>query len=190
MIRRNQCTHKSKHVRKVASEWRLYCLEVVGEVLVLHGEVHGPLQALVARVHHLPRQARQRLLDVQVVVRVVQVVVPEPVFAEAGGDGVPVEARQWVPARVHEPRREPGEHPREGSGRSRGLVRVLPMIAGVVPESFGFPPSSSPHGVLVLGLMGGVLCGPRRPERLLYCSPSLFLTESLDLLPCPHARKR
>ena len=45
---------------------------------MLHGEVHGPLQALVAGVHHLPRQPRQRLLDVQVVVRVVQVVVPEP----------------------------------------------------------------------------------------------------------------
>ena len=70
------------------------------------------------------------------------------VFAEAGDDGVPVEARQRVPARVHEPRREPGEHPHEGSGRSRGPVRVLPMIAGVVPESFGFPPSSPPHGVL------------------------------------------
>lgn len=53
-------------------------LDVVGEVLVLHGEVHGPLQALVAGVHHLPRQPRQRLLDVQVMVRVVQVVVPEP----------------------------------------------------------------------------------------------------------------
>ena len=26
MIRRNKCTHKSKHVRKVASEWHLYCL--------------------------------------------------------------------------------------------------------------------------------------------------------------------
>lgn len=53
-------------------------LDVVGEVLVLHGEVHGPLQALVAGVHHLSRQPRQRLLDVQVMVRVVQVVVPEP----------------------------------------------------------------------------------------------------------------
>jgi len=77
--------HKSKHVRKVASEWHLYCLDVVGEVLVLHGEVHGPLQALVAGVHHLPRQPRQRLLDVQVVVRVVQVVVPEPCAGDSKG---------------------------------------------------------------------------------------------------------
>lgn len=45
---------------------------------MLHGEVHGPLQPLVTGVHHLPRQPRQRLLDVQVVVRVVQVVVSEP----------------------------------------------------------------------------------------------------------------
>jgi len=60
-------------------------LDVVGEVLVLHGEVHGPLQALVAGVHHLPRQPRQRLLDVQVVVRVVQVVVPEPCAGDSKG---------------------------------------------------------------------------------------------------------
>jgi hypothetical protein len=26
MIRRKKCTHKSKHVRKVAPEWRLYSL--------------------------------------------------------------------------------------------------------------------------------------------------------------------
>ena len=53
-------------------------LDVVGEVLMLHGEVHGALEALVAGVDHLPREPRQRLLDVQVVVRVVQVVVPKP----------------------------------------------------------------------------------------------------------------
>ena len=45
---------------------------------MLHGEVHGPLEALFAGVHYLPRQPRQRLLDVQVMVRVIQVVVPEP----------------------------------------------------------------------------------------------------------------
>jgi len=126
---------------------------------VLHGEVHGPLEALVAGVHHLPRQPRQRLLDVQVMVRVIQVVVPEPcaadnkketdqdrwrtslagsrgrltrlagrrrrertVFAEAGRDGVPVEARERVPPRVHEPRRQLGEHLRRSFWKVRGLV--------------------------------------------------------------------
>jgi hypothetical protein len=56
----------------------LFNLGIGGEVLVLHGEVHGALEALVAGVHHLPRQPRQGLLDVEVVVGVVQVVVPEP----------------------------------------------------------------------------------------------------------------
>lgn len=46
----------------------------------------------------------------------------QTVLAEAGGDGVPVGAGQRVPARVHEPRRELGEHPREASRRFRGLV--------------------------------------------------------------------
>jgi len=45
---------------------------------VLHGEVHGALEALDAGVDHLPRQPPERLLDVQVEVRVVQVVVPQP----------------------------------------------------------------------------------------------------------------
>ena len=45
---------------------------------MLHGEVHGALEALDAGVDHLPRQPPERLLDVQVEVRVVQVVVPQP----------------------------------------------------------------------------------------------------------------
>lgn len=53
-------------------------LLIGGEVLVLRGEVHGALEPLVVGVHHLPRQPRQGLLDVEVVVGVVQVVVPEP----------------------------------------------------------------------------------------------------------------
>jgi hypothetical protein len=44
------------------------------------------------------------------------------VFAEAGDDGVPVEARERVPPRVHEPRRQLGEHPRRSFGKVRGLV--------------------------------------------------------------------
>lgn len=45
---------------------------------MLHGEVHGALEALDAGVDHLPRQPPERLLDVQLEVGVVQVVVPEP----------------------------------------------------------------------------------------------------------------
>jgi hypothetical protein len=45
---------------------------------MLHGEVHGALEALDAGVYHLPRQPPERLLDVQVEVRIVQVVVPQP----------------------------------------------------------------------------------------------------------------
>ena len=50
---------------------------------MLHGEVHGALEALVARVHDLPRQPIQRLLHVQIVVRVVQIVVSQPWFSES-----------------------------------------------------------------------------------------------------------
>jgi hypothetical protein len=45
---------------------------------MLHGEVHGALEALDAGVDHLPRQPPERLLDVQVEVGVVQVIVPQP----------------------------------------------------------------------------------------------------------------
>jgi hypothetical protein len=44
---------------------------------VLHGEVHGALEALDARVDHLRWQPPERLLDVQVEVGVVEVVVPQ-----------------------------------------------------------------------------------------------------------------
>lgn len=45
---------------------------------MLHGEVHGALEALVAGVDNLPGQPPERLLDVQLKVRVVQIVVPQP----------------------------------------------------------------------------------------------------------------
>jgi len=51
---------------------------VLGEVLVLHGEVHGTLEALDACIDHLHGKPPERLLDVQVEVGVVQVVVPQP----------------------------------------------------------------------------------------------------------------
>ena len=44
---------------------------------MLHGEVHGALEALDAGVDHLPGQPRERLLDVQIEVGVVQIVVPQ-----------------------------------------------------------------------------------------------------------------
>lgn len=50
---------------------------------MLHGEVHGALEALDAGVDDLPRQPPERLLDVQVEVRVVQVVVPQPFWIES-----------------------------------------------------------------------------------------------------------
>jgi len=130
---------------------------------MLHGEVHGALEALDTGVDHLPRQPPERLFDVQVEVRVVQVVVPQPfwigspdhthaaqppfrsgereekdeiakgarwdrgqigsgvtVFPEARGDGVHVEARERVAARVHQPVGQRGHHRRHGGG---GLLR-------------------------------------------------------------------
>lgn len=133
---------------------------------MLHGEVHGALEALDAGVDHLPRQPPERLLDVQVEVGVVQVVVPQPcrigshersrsethrqsdqgnrkqndeiqrepgrgsrpvvsdpgwitVFPEARGDGVHVEARQRVAARVHQPVGQRVHQRRHGGGRRR-----------------------------------------------------------------------
>jgi hypothetical protein len=56
-------------------------LKVIGEVLVLHGEVHGALETLVARVHNLPGQAIQSLLNIQILVRVEQIVVSKPYFS-------------------------------------------------------------------------------------------------------------
>ena len=53
-------------------------LKMVGEVLVLHGEVHGALETLVTSVHNLPRQTTQSLLYVQIVVGIVQIVVSKP----------------------------------------------------------------------------------------------------------------
>ena len=50
---------------------------------MLHGEVHGALEALDAGVDHLPRQPPERLLDFHVEVGVVQVVVPEPCWIES-----------------------------------------------------------------------------------------------------------
>jgi hypothetical protein len=134
-------------------------LKVLGEVLVLHGEVHGALEALDAGVNHLRGQPPERLLDVQLEVRVVQVVIPQTygstappfrsrtqtiieeagsrdqgpirsdrdgsaglltVFPEARGDGVHVEARERIAARVHKPLRQRGHHRRHGGWRRRG----------------------------------------------------------------------
>jgi hypothetical protein len=47
-----------------------------GEILMLHGEVHGALEVLDAGVDHLPGKSRKCLLDVQIEVRVVQIVTP------------------------------------------------------------------------------------------------------------------
>ena len=55
----------------------LFRSEAVGEVLVLHGEVSGALEALDAGVDHLPRQPPERRLDFQIEVRPVQIVVPQ-----------------------------------------------------------------------------------------------------------------
>ena len=44
------------------------------------------------------------------------------VFAEAGSDGVPVESRERVPARVQEPRRQLGEHLWRSFWKVGGLV--------------------------------------------------------------------
>lgn len=64
-----------------------------------------------------------------------------------------MEARQRVPPRVDEPRRELGEHLREGSRRFRGFpcALAISMFAGVL-ESYGIGPSPE---LLVLGLDRG-----------------------------------
>ena len=49
---------------QVVIERRLLVLHVLGQVHVLHGQVHGPLQPLVPQVHLLLGQPAQRLLRV------------------------------------------------------------------------------------------------------------------------------
>jgi len=45
---------------------------------VLHGKVDGAFETRVARVHHFLGEAIERLLDIEIVVRIVQIVVSEP----------------------------------------------------------------------------------------------------------------
>lgn len=139
---------------------------------MLHGEVHGALEALDAGIDHLPRKPPERLLDVQVEVGVVQVVVPQPcwigspdhthaadpkravrqikgtrrkmtksegnpaqgrgrlgsgitVFPEARGDGVHVEARERVAARVHQPVGQRVHQRRHGGGAGTGTLFLV-----------------------------------------------------------------
>lgn len=53
-------------------------LKIRGEVLVLHGEVHGALETRVASIHHLLREPIQSFLHIYVVVRIVQIFIAEP----------------------------------------------------------------------------------------------------------------
>ena len=53
-------------------------LKILVEVLVLHGEVDGALEALVACVNYLLRKPIQCLLHIQIVIWVVKVIVTEP----------------------------------------------------------------------------------------------------------------
>lgn len=79
--------NESQHLLKVATEWSLHRLKILGKVLVLHGEIHGTLETLVTGVDHLPRQPVQGLFDVHVVILIVRIVVPQTVSTEASGDG-------------------------------------------------------------------------------------------------------
>jgi len=67
---------------------------------VLHGEIHGALEPLIPRIHDLAGEAGKRLLDVQILHRIVQIVETKPVSLEAVGDGVAVHRRQGVPSGV------------------------------------------------------------------------------------------
>ena len=69
---------------------------------MLHGEVHGAFQTLVARVDYLPGEAIQSLLDIQIVVGIVQIVVSKPVVTEAPGDGFHVLAGEPVLPWIYE----------------------------------------------------------------------------------------
>lgn len=53
-------------------------LKILREVLVLHGEVHGAQETLMAGVDNLSGKPIQSLLHVQIVVGVVQIVVSKP----------------------------------------------------------------------------------------------------------------
>ena len=52
-------------------------LQILGQVRVLHGAVHGALQPLVTGIHLLLRKPVQCLFDVQVVQIVIQVIVTQ-----------------------------------------------------------------------------------------------------------------
>lgn len=76
---------------------------------MLHREVHGALEALVPRIHNLPRQPIERLLHVQIVIRIVKIIIPEPVMSEALGDGFHVLSGEPVLLRIQKRPKE-GRH--------------------------------------------------------------------------------
>lgn len=53
-------------------------LKIFRKVKMLHREVHGALETLVASIDDLPGKAAQSLLDVQIIIRVKEIVVSKP----------------------------------------------------------------------------------------------------------------
>lgn len=53
-------------------------LQIFGKVLVLHGEINGALKPLGPRIDDLAGETIERLLDVQILHRIVQIVISEP----------------------------------------------------------------------------------------------------------------
>jgi hypothetical protein len=129
---------------------------------VLHGEVHGTLEALDAGVDHLPRQPTERLLDVQIEVGVVEVVVPQSCWigspdhthaedperaasqseAIAEGDGQRVEAVSdpWLPYFLR--REETACMWRRASGLRRGFASQF-ASAFIIDDIVVAPPGTS-----------------------------------------------
>ncbi|MCA2146136.1 hypothetical protein LDJ78_24815, partial [Citrobacter portucalensis] len=79
--------NKGQHILKIAPKWCLHGLKIFRKVLVFHGKVHGTLETLVTSVDDLFRQPPQRLLNVQIVVRIVEIIVPQPVFTKSFREG-------------------------------------------------------------------------------------------------------
>ncbi|CAL5331140.1 unnamed protein product [Camellia sinensis] len=77
--------HKGQHILKITPIWCLHCLQVRREVVVLHGEVHGSLEALIPGVHDLTRKTIQSFLHVQIVIGIEEIIITKAVSAEAFG---------------------------------------------------------------------------------------------------------
>lgn len=64
--------------RENKSKYKISNLQILGQVLVLHGQVQGALQPLIPCIQDLPRQPHQRLLDVEILHWIEQIILSKP----------------------------------------------------------------------------------------------------------------